>query len=73
MTEIIICQDFEALIVAQQTAVAPPSATAHDAARQMAERRVGAVAVVGKGERVGIFTEHDLLIDARAVACGLRR
>jgi CBS domain-containing protein len=56
-----IYQDVGALIAKQQTAVATPTATVLDAALQMAERRVGAVAVVEKGELVGIFTERDLL------------
>lgn len=47
----------------------PPEATVREAARLMAERRVGAVLVTEAGRLAGIFTERDLL--NRVVAVGL--
>jgi CBS domain-containing protein len=49
--------------------VAPPEATARDAARLMSEARVGAVLVVRDERLLGIFTERDLV--CRVVAPGL--
>ncbi len=45
-----------------------PTTTVRDAARQMAERRVGAALVVERGGLVGIFTERDMMV--RIVARG---
>jgi CBS domain-containing protein len=45
-----------------------PSATAREATRLMAERRVGAIAVMDGQLLAGIFTERDLM--ARVVAAG---
>ena len=39
----------------------PPTATAHEAALMMRERRVGAVMVIVKGRLEGIVTERDLV------------
>jgi CBS domain-containing protein len=39
----------------------PPTATAHEAALMMRERRVGAVMVVVQGRLLGIVTERDLV------------
>jgi CBS domain-containing protein len=50
-----------ALIGKQQPVTLPPTATVLDAARAMAERRVGAVAVIADNALVGLFTERDLL------------
>ncbi len=47
----------------------PPEAKAREAARLMADRRVGAVLVTHGGRLVGIFTERDMV--ARVVALGL--
>jgi CBS domain-containing protein len=49
------------LIGHQETATLPPTASVLDAARLMAERRVGAVAVLEEADLVGLFTERDLL------------
>ena len=47
---------------------AAPDETVVDAARRMAEHRIGALLVVESGELVGIFSERDLL--ERVVAAG---
>lgn len=47
----------------------PPEATAREAARVMADRRIGAVLVTQHGRLAGIFTERDMV--ARIVAIGL--
>jgi CBS domain-containing protein len=48
----------------------PPAATALEAARLMAEHRIGAMLVIDRGERlVGIFTERDLM--TRVIVAGL--
>ena len=53
----------------QKIELLPASTTVRDAARNMAERHIGAV-LVGKGRRLeGIFTERDVL--TRVVARGL--
>ena len=57
-----------ALIGKQKTVVASPATTAYEASRLMAERRVGAVAVLEQGGLVGIFTERDLLNRVVAVS-----
>ncbi len=57
------------LVSNQTLASLPPSATVRDAARVMAERRIGAVLVAVDGRLQGIFTERDAL--ARVVAAGL--
>ena len=38
---------------------APPGMTVSEAAKQMAERKIGAVLAVDQGDLVGIFTERD--------------
>lgn len=45
-----------------------PTVTVRDAARQMADRRVGAALVVDGDQLVGIFTERDMMV--RIVARG---
>ena len=57
-----------ALIRGQQPVTLTPTATVLDAARVMANRHVGAVAVVAADTLVGLFTERDLL--NRVVALG---
>jgi CBS domain-containing protein len=53
----------------QRIELLPASTTVRDAAKNMAERHIGAV-LIGEGSRLqGIFTERDLLI--RVVARGL--
>lgn len=47
----------------------PAAATARDAARHMAERRIGCVVVTEAGRPVGILTERDLAW--RVLAAGL--
>jgi CBS domain-containing protein len=64
----VIYQTIGALLGDQQPVTLPPSATVLDAAREMAGRRVGAVAVTEGGDLVGLFTERDLL--NRVVAAG---
>ncbi|WP_295400759.1 CBS domain-containing protein [uncultured Thiocystis sp.] len=63
-----IYRNIGALIANQQTLTMPPTGTVLDAACLMAERRVGAIAVVDRGDLVGLFTERDLL--NRVVALG---
>lgn len=46
----------------------PPDATAREAARVMADRRIGAVLITQDGLLLGIFTERDMV--ARVVALG---
>ena len=48
---------------------AEPSDTVRTVARLMAERNVGAIAVLDSGRLVGVFSERDLM--ARVVATGL--
>ena len=57
------------LVHNQTLASLPPSATARDAARVMAERHIGAILIAVDGRLQGIFTERDVL--ARVVAAGL--
>jgi CBS domain-containing protein len=64
----VIYRNIGALIGNQQPVTLPPTATVMEAARIMAERRVGAVAVMSDSELVGLFTERDLL--NRVVAAG---
>src|SRR3546814_12903632 len=53
----------------QKIELLPASTTIRDAAKNMAERHIGAV-LIGEGNRLqGIFTERDLLI--RVIARGL--
>lgn len=47
----------------------PPDATLQEAARHMAQGRVGALPVVDGGRVVGVVTDRDLVV--RAMACGL--
>ncbi len=57
-------------VVAHQTILsALPASTVREAARQMAEHKVGAILVLEGGKLTGIFTERDLL--NRVVARGL--
>jgi CBS domain-containing protein len=46
-----------------------PETTVHEAARRMADRRIGASLVIDAGALVGIFTERDVM--TRVVALGL--
>src|SRR5947207_2269495 len=48
---------------------ANPSDKVREVARMMAERNVGAIAVLDSGRLVGVFSERDLM--ARVVATGL--
>jgi CBS domain-containing protein len=48
--------------------VQPPAATVREAARTMAEHRIGAVPVVERRHLIGIFTERDVV--ARVIAAG---
>ena len=58
------------LILDRRVARLGPDASALDAARRMAEERVGSVLVAdGDGRMLGIFTERDLMV--RVVAAGL--
>jgi CBS domain-containing protein len=58
------------LVRHQNPLTLPPTATVQEACRNMAERRVGAVLVTGKGkELLGIFTGRDAI--ARVGAEGL--
>jgi len=57
------------IIEDQDILTAPADTTVLDAARQMKQRKVGAVMVVEAGRLVGIFTERDALF--RIVADGL--
>lgn len=63
-----IYQNIGALIGTQQPVTLSPTATVLDAARAMAQRHVGAVAVMEGGDLVGLFTERDLLNRVVAVA-----
>jgi CBS domain-containing protein len=63
-------RDVGALIAGQDTVTLAPAASAQEAAEAMAERRIGAIAVVEDGKLRGIFTERDLL--NRVVAKGLQ-
>lgn len=57
------------IVSQQKIELLPAATTVRDAARNMAERHIGAV-LIGEGGRLsGIFTERDLLI--RVVARGL--
>jgi CBS domain-containing protein len=67
-SEEMIIKNCGALIGDQDPLHVAPSTTVLEAARRMAERRVGAVAVVDDGRLVGLFTERDLL--NRVVALG---
>ncbi len=57
-----------ALIEHQHLVLVAQNATVAEAARRMADRRIGAVPVVEGDRLVGIFTERDLL--TRVVAAG---
>jgi CBS domain-containing protein len=63
-----IYKNIGALIGKQETLVLAPTATVYDAACGMAQRRVGAVAVLEGDNLIGLFTERDLL--NRVVAAG---
>jgi CBS domain-containing protein len=63
-----IIKNCGALIGEQDPLHMAPTATVLETARGMAERRVGAVAVMDDGRLVGLFTERDLL--NRVVALG---
>ena len=57
-------------MVRDQVVIAlPPDVTAREAARVMANRRIGAVLITQDGLLLGIFTERDMV--ARVVALGL--
>jgi CBS domain-containing protein len=45
----------------QQIVLCGPHETVRDAARRLAENRIGAMPVVEQGEVIGIFSERDLL------------
>lgn len=64
-----IYRNIASLLEGQEPVTIEAGATTLDAARRMAERRVGAVAVLDAGRLVGIFTERDLL--NRVVSQGL--
>ena len=66
MTHLAIIPD---VVKDQELMVLPPSATVKDAARVMAERRIGAVMIVKRRQLLGIFTERDMI--TRVVAPGL--
>jgi len=53
----------------QVLTVIEPSVTVRSAAQKMAEKNIGAVAVVERGKLAGIFSERDIM--ARVVAKGL--
>ena len=53
----------------QELIVVPPDTSVRDAARVMAERRIGAVMIVKRRQLLGIFTERDMI--TRVVAPGL--
>jgi CBS domain-containing protein len=57
------------LIEAKSPISLPPGTSVRDAARVMADQRIGAVLVVEANQLVGIFTERDLV--NRVVARGL--
>jgi len=57
------------IIEDQVLTVIEPSLTVRSAAQKMAEKNIGAVAVVSAGKLAGIFSERDLM--ARVVAKGL--
>jgi len=63
-----IYRNVGALIRGQQPVTLAPTATVLDAARVMADRRVGAVAVIADETLVGLFTERDLLNRVVALA-----
>jgi CBS domain-containing protein len=57
------------LIEGQTLTVIEPGWTVRNAAQRMAERNIGAVAVVEKGALAGVFSERDIM--SRVVAKGL--
>lgn len=57
------------VIEGQEILVGPPDMTVREAARRMAEARVGAIMISDASGLVGIFTERDALI--RVLAAGL--
>jgi len=57
------------LIANQVLTVIEPGSTVRNAARTMAEKNIGAVAVVHSGRLAGIFSERDIM--SRVVAKGL--
>ncbi len=57
------------IVSQQKIELLPSSTTVRDAARNMAERHIGAVLIGSNGRLEGIFTERDLLI--RVVAGNL--
>lgn len=57
------------IIEDQVLTVIDPSLSVRNAAQKMAEKNIGAVAVVASGKLAGIFSERDLM--ARVVAKGL--
>ncbi len=57
------------LIEGQTLTVIEPGWTVRTAAQRMAERNIGAVAVVDKGRLAGVFSERDIM--SRVVAKGL--
>jgi CBS domain-containing protein len=57
------------LIENQVLTVLEPGLTVRNAAQRMAERNIGAVAVVEDGKLAGVFSERDIM--ARVVAKGL--
>lgn len=63
------CKVVPDIVDQQKIELLPDSTTVRDAARNMAERHIGAVLIGSGGRLAGIFTERDLLI--RVVARGL--
>ena len=63
-------QNIGALVDGQRPATVPPNATVLEAAKEMAIKHVGAVAVMEGPKLVGLFTERDLL--NRVVSVGKR-
>ncbi|HEX7832867.1 MAG TPA: CBS domain-containing protein [Thermoanaerobaculia bacterium] len=57
------------LIENQTLLVIDPELSVRNAAERMAERNIGAVAVVDAGRLAGVFSERDIM--SRVVACGL--
>jgi CBS domain-containing protein len=63
-------RQIQELIEGQTLTVLEPESSVRDAARRMAERNIGAAAVVaGSGALAGIFSERDIM--SRVVAKGL--
>ena len=57
------------IVPRQEVMIMPATATVFEAAQRMAEKRIGALVITGKGGMIGIVTERDIL--TRVVAKGL--